>query len=577
MFNVFGLALPVKISWEELQLNGETLKIPYLKPSIYLKKLLACYPESIWCGANNPEQRCLAFWKAYYQSHPSHDVFKKFSVDQLSRVIPLLLHGDEGTGSKKSPVSIVNWQTVWGHETEKTKHLGSQCSFSDCSACQKYSSKLARCCKVPDSWPQARDQSFKLTDQDFHELLSQYPTTSAHSFLTRHLVFVLPTHLVKKGPEVLNAALATCARDLKELFETGIDVGGDRFYGALLALKGDQKWHAATGNFFRSYNHLADVNSKQICHECLGGDTLFPFEDTSSGAGWVETLFESEPWLQPGPLELIPFDAGMPARKYKRDLLHVFKIGLGRDIAGSTICLLARFFGWFDYAGDSVALENQLKRAHSRLVLWASAEGRHLHLRGFTQEFMHLPRVQGYAWTNSKGSDTMILLQWLSFELSLADLALADHRRHDLLRVAEQVCRASGDVFRLLYSHGLFLPRSCMVVYRDEILRITRGYSFLATECLKERFQAYSLKTTIHGLHHCAVEADICLQTGCVCMPNPLYVDCSQCEDFIGRTARVCRATHTRGTALRSLQRHLVKTKLLLKKANLKCKQGKKR
>ena len=271
VFNVFGLSLKMTISWEMLQLHGETLKIPYLKPSTYLKKLLECYPECIWADTNNPEERCLAFWKAYYQTHSSHDVFKKFDMEQLSRVIPILVHGDEGTGSKKSPVSIVNWQTVWGYETEKTKHLNSEGCFSDCSACQQYSSKITKCCKVPDSWPKACNRSFKLTEQDFRELLSQYPTTSNHSFLSRHLVFVLPTYLVKKGPEVLNAALAACARDLKELFDTGIDVGGDRFYGALLALKGDQKWHAATGNFFRSYNHLADVNSKQICHECLGG------------------------------------------------------------------------------------------------------------------------------------------------------------------------------------------------------------------------------------------------------------------------------------------------------------------
>ncbi|CAE7762055.1 unnamed protein product, partial [Symbiodinium necroappetens] len=471
LFGVFGLSLPVTISWEVLQLNGKILKIPYLKPSDYLKKLLECYPGCIWSDTNNPEQRCLSFWKAYYQTHPSHAVFKKFSMDQLSHVIPLLVHGDEGTGSKKSPVSIVNWQSVWGHETDKTKHLKSQSCFSDCSACNKYSSKIEKCCKVPDSWPKARDQSFKLTDEDFRELLSQYPTTSSHSFLTRHLVFVLPTYLVKKGPEVLNAALAACARDLKQLFDTGIDVRGIRFHGALLALKGDQKWHAATGRFIRSYNHLADVKNKPICHECLGGGPLFPFEDTSSGARWVETLFESEPWFQAGPLELIPFDEGMPARKYKRDLLHTFKIGLGRDIAGSTICLLARFFGWFDHEGDSLALENRLKRAHSRLVLWASAEGRQLHLRGFTKEFMHLPRVDNFPWTNSKGSDTMVLLQWLYFELSLAAAALEGHRRLDLLRVAKQVCKAGGDVFRLLYSHGLLVPRSCMVVLRDELLR----------------------------------------------------------------------------------------------------------
>ena len=574
LLNTFGMSLKVPISWENLMVNGDPVRIPYLKPSDYLKKLLECYPQCIWAGTDKPEQRCLAFWKAFYQCHPTHEVFQKFTDDQLRTLIPMILHGDEGTGSKKQPVSIVNWQTPWGHPTEKSQHLQQQECFSDCSACKRHHAKVSKCCNVPTSWPRVDDGKLVLDEQDMMELLSQFPTTSTHSYLSRHLVFVLPTHLVKKGPQVLNAALNACGQDLKRLFEHGIEVGDRRFFGALIACKGDAKWHKAVANFERCYSHLGEVSSKPICPECLGGDVGFPFEDTSSDAAWIQTLFESEPWSTPGPWECIPYDSEMPARKYRRDLLHVFKIGLGRDIGGSTICLLARFFKWFDFVpGDSVELGNRLKRAHNRLVLWAAVEKRNLNLRGFTKDFMHLPRVDGYAWTNSKGSDTMHLLAWLELELGLATRSLVNHSRVDLLRAARRVCKASQDLFRVLYSHGLFLPRACVTTVRDHVLTITRGYNYLATECLKESFPAYSMKTTIHSLHHFAVEADLCLQTGGQCLPNPLLYECSQCEDFIGRTARVCRATHAHGTALRSLQRHLVKTKLLLKKQFLKSKR----
>ena len=98
------------------------------------------------------------------------------------------------------------------------------------------------------------------------------------------------------------------------------------------------------------------------------------------------------------------------------------------------------------------------------------------------------------------------------------------------------------------------------------VAQVTRGYSFLAHGCLEENFPGYSLKSTIHALHHFAVDLDLALQTGAQSYPNPLLFDNSQSEDFIGRTARVSRSTHARGTALRGLQRHLVKVKCLVKK-----------
>ena len=375
---------------------------------------------------------------------------------------------------------------------------------------------------------------------------------------------------MKKGAGILQAALEAIAADLKMLFHTGIEVDGIRFFGALVSAKGDQKWHVSVACLTRSYANIGEINMKPICAECMAGHRDFPFEDTSSSPRWVSTLFTSEPWDFPGPLEEVPFDANMPARKYKRDLLHVFKIGLGRDMCGSFIMLLARHFKHFD-CGDhreSISMSNRLKRAHSRFTLWCAASGSCPHLRGFTKDFMHLSTVAGYAYTNSKGSDTMLLLRWLRLELGLLHDRLKAKDEQEAIALAQcgmQMCDSAAGMFRLLYGHGLWLPAQCMRQLRDEILVVCRGYSFLASRCLQMGFAGFSLKTTIHSLHHFAVEVDLALQRGATCFPSFLLNDCSADEDFVGRTARVGRSTHSKTTAFRVLQRHLLKTKLLLK------------
>ena len=226
----------------------------------------------------------------------------------------------------------------------------------------------------------------------------------------------------------------------------------------------------------------------------------------------------------------------------------------------------------FDDVGDSIELGARLRRVHSRFALWAAATHHTPHLRSFTKDSFHLPRVDSFAFTNCKGSDSILLLQWLEVELRL--LKRQGNQEHqadmDLVQALIQVCGSSLGIFRLLYSHGLWLPRQCMKKLRDEILRVTRGYNYIAKGCLERGVPGFALKSTIHSMHHFAIDLEIALQNSAPCYPNFLMQECSQCEDFIGRIARVARATHSRTTAARCLQRHLVKTKMLLKKRSKK-------
>ena len=572
LFKIWGLALDVPVSWVQVPSKGELLKVPFLKVSAYLQKFVSSC-KNLAFASDNPQRRCLSFWKGYFQSHPSHQVFAR-PVEQLAKTIPLCMRGDEGTGSKKQPVSIVSWQTVWGLQTPKMTQFSQRDSFQSCPTCPP-SPCRAGDTVVPEAWPgkfSTVPAGLSLTEDDYTDLKQQFPTTAGHSFLTRHLTLVLPTYLVSKGPHVLEAMMEAVAEDLLDLFHNGVFIEGAKFWVAVIGLKGDAKWHASQGKFIRSHARLGSVSNIPMCPSCLAGHEDHPFEDVTGRATWISTMFTSDPWdaAAPGPMERIPFDstAGMAAMKYRKDPLHVFKLGLGRDVCGSSILMLSQMFMHFDYeAGDSKALENRLRRAHGRFAMFASANGISPHLRGFTKDFVHVTHVHAsYPWTNSKASDTMALLRWLCLEYSCALKESPGHPCADLLKVGRQVCAHSVSLFQRLYSHGLWLPRHCVGKVRDDMTVVARGYSFLATACLRQGFAAWALKSTLHSFHHFLVELDLGLKCGAQLLISPLAFDCSQCEDFIGRTARVARSTHSKTTALRCLQRHLVKTKLLLRK-----------
>ena len=570
-FERWGLKLKIPITYIKLSEGSDHLQVPYLRPSSYLKCLLSRWPWTLFGGPDREagKLKCGSFWKGLYQSQPTHEAFQHFNSEELQTMLPICVHGDEGTGSKKQPIAIQCFETAFGLEDEQTRKSTSRGTFDSCccdEACDPKHLKRAPCCQVPAHWPRpARAPAFaSFDDSELEELTQQWHATRGHSFLARYLTFVIPTTWLDKGPWVLDGVQAAVADDLRKMFFEGVQIEGQTFRAAVVGLKGDAKWHVRQGRFFRSYMHLGSVRNYPICPDCHAGSDGCPFEETGNSPKWVETFAASLPWHTAGPMETCPFDRSLPSLKYKRDLLHTFKIGLGRDICGSIIMLLCKIYQFFDWPGDKCNVPARLLRANMRFKMWCRAAKECAHLRGFTKDFMHYRDAKSFPYTNSKGSDTMLLLRWLQVELQLAIRKASNNV--DILQAALQVCQESCAAFRHVYNHGLWLPRKCMAKLRDHVLKVVRGYSFLAEACLRLNFPAFRYKSTIHSFHHLAVELEIALQSGARCYPNPLIFDCSQPEDFIGRVARVARQTHGRTVAIRSLQRHLVKAKLLLKR-----------
>ena len=78
--------------------------------------LLEKYPEALLGGGSRATcaERCSAFWKKFKGYQPHHKVFSDFEENQLSRVIPIAMHGDKGRTLKKSPIAVYSWESVWG-------------------------------------------------------------------------------------------------------------------------------------------------------------------------------------------------------------------------------------------------------------------------------------------------------------------------------------------------------------------------------------------------------------------------------------------------------------------------------
>ena len=123
--------------------------------------------------------------------------------------------------------------------------------------------------------------------------------------------------------------------------------------------------------------------------------------------------------MQVQPFLEIPYDNTQPESAYKLDMFHVFKVGIGRDIVGSSLVWFCKL-GMFDLDGESQALPARLTRCHSWFKLWAKANSRSPGLRSFTKSYFNAPTAASAPWTNSKGSDTMMLLEFLEWLITLA-------------------------------------------------------------------------------------------------------------------------------------------------------------
>ncbi|CAK9065748.1 Uncharacterized protein SCF082_LOCUS33584 [Durusdinium trenchii] len=246
-------------------------------------------------------------------------------------------------------------------------------------------------------------------------------------------------------------------------------------------------------------------------------------------------------------------------------------VGMGRDICGSSIATLARL-GHFDDPNapdESLAFPSRLERAHKSFELWCLANRCKAGLRSFTVQFFNIANKSSSPWTNSKGSDTMLMLRWLLWLVSLLLLTRGDSppEHVQFFKLLKHTIESAQSMFHIMHSHPLWIKRSCGRLLYTRCMLMLRGYKALARRTMTLQIGGYRLKPKFHGLHHVAQFVKDALQRGAPLLLNPLCFACEPNEDTVGRICRLSRKLATRTLTRRLLQRHFLKKGALLRRS----------
>ena len=550
-FQRYGLGWKVKL--DEFVFNtgdGEELIIPYINPKSYLEFLMKNHPEVVVGGAESTHQ-CLryleAFWFGYKQQHKTHELFFRRDDDEerpLRYTIPLLIHGDEGRGKRRTGTVGVFLESCIGIPQ---KTLRKAC---DCSPPLDQLNKFnpGRSC--------VQRSSLQDTAETF------VTNTKNHSFLQRWPLIVIPGIVYKAYPNIIQEFHRLLAQQLRALFFEGFEgPNGRTFYGAFVGLKADMKWHTKIGELSRSYEHQGRKQALLCCHMCMAGQETMPWEDMSENPCWLTSVGQTRPWTAAPPIAWPPFDALQPEALFRIDPFHTCKLGVFRDMIGS--CL----FWWVEkgYFGQGGTLPSKLESAYTSFKSFCSSVRGTPALRSFTKALFMYKSRRSFPYANVKGSDATLLMRWLVLESDAFLKAPINAEDVATLSLMHKTATSGVAFFDCLYKHGLFLPRACAITVYVEGNRFVAGFCRLASLCL-DQFCLFAIKPKLHMFRHLLLEIRRPLLEGASLILNPIAWNCEPNEDAIGRISTLSRRLDSRHISKRILQCYLVKVWMLHKR-----------
>ena len=311
--------------------EGEELLIPYISPKSYLEYLMKNHPDCVIGGLQSTHDcgtHLQAFWDAYKQQHKSHEVYRsRDDGPVLSYTLPILVHGDEGRGKRRTGTMAIFLESPIGipsesKTTKKRKH-------GDCD-----------CAPTPEEMNRFKPAAGLIgCNRSLHTVAEKMKTnTKNHSFLQRWPLIVIPGVVYKAYPAIVPAFHKLLARQLKALFFEGfVGPHGRTYYAALIGIKADLKWHAKIGEWNRSFENQGRTKEKECCHICLGGQPNIAWEDVSESPIWEPTMFQVRPWATAPAIVEPPFDFGKPEAVFRTDPFHTGKLGIFRDVIASAL------------------------------------------------------------------------------------------------------------------------------------------------------------------------------------------------------------------------------------------------
>ena len=451
-----------------------------------------------------------AFWAKYRQTNADHPVFS-MPLD-LSRTAPLLYHGDEGRGRRRTPFLVTSFHSLLGRGVR----AGLQAQAK--TGVKKTYLKLR-------------------------------PNFIGHSYTSRFLQAAMPKK-VFQNEDVFQAVLRQCATEAEFLQTVGVKhkYTGQRYFAVVLNVCGDWAWLYKAGNLTRSYNHLVkttrDVaNPAGICHLCRAGTSGISFEDIHlRNPAWLETTFLDSPFDDPSPLCRLLHRPGKLPGLFAYDLWHSWHLGVGKAFVASAAVLLS-----LQYPGRSKS--SRFQQLSADYLAFCSEKKIAPILSKVTSDTMGFESMNVYPMAGwFKGALTTNFCYFLDHKLN------SDDCTDEMLKMCGEAIKSINACISGLYEGDVFLAPSTAQLLGEQGMRFLRRYAALARAACEREHALFTLLPKHHVLHHAFLYL---LQHNNCEVVNPMCYSAQVDEDYIGKNSRVSRRVHPSTCVQRCLERHL--------------------
>ena len=462
--------------------------------------------------ANAKRERAILreFWRLFRIAHPQHQVFdaiEKYHINE-GRLLPVLMHGDEGRGRKKSPFLVTSYHSVLG--------FGTNLANAERKTTQYLTMKLNYCGSTNTS---------------------------------RLISGCMPK--MNKDEVALQDLLSFMTGDCWRMLEHGVlDASGQRYHAACINVVGDWMWLAKAGNLERSFANVpkrplvATSRPRGICHICFAGRSGFDFEDLSSSPNWRRTLFTpgDEPWKSKPILLNLPHNPSQAAGFFAYDIWHAFHLGLGKSFVAAVLaCISDRLRGG--------TVDSRFLQLTDLYLQFCDESREPAYITSLTKEACGWPDRKTYPngqW--HKGHVTTTLLRFLESWFSKNNF-----RDDIILSMSADATVVLNRCFHEMYASDVWLEVSVCHRIGGFGMQFLSLYQQLALESFHQSKALFGYLPKCHIVHHIMME----LSEARVATLNPLNFGVQIDEDFIGRKSRVARRVAPTQVIKRILQRSL--------------------
>ena len=194
--------------------------------------------------------------------------------------------------------------------------------------------------------------------------------------------------------------------------------------------------------------------------------------------------------------------------------------------------------------------DKNIKGINEFLSSFLKGRGLQLHCKRLTLQLIGADNLKSYAsgsW--SKGADSKVLMRFIPWLMEKLQLDVKSGRPWKYLYGGCMAIQATMDS---LYSAGVFLSPDVAVQAGENGYLFLQAYAKMAEHAAEaQRNLCFNMVPKLHYLHHVCHELLVCPASQSV---GACYAATPQCEDFIGRVARLSRrvkASHVHSRVLR--------------------------